>query len=183
MEAQLYRALGCAPLTTPEISGTGPVRGWGFCPGSRRPRARVPSVVWACDFLYAGFLPRSPAPCSSLHFALQSATVVSKRMFPPNRQPLGRGPAAEFKPARLKRSEIVSLLGLGPLFAHALLALSLSLPKLVVIKRIFLSAFSLSIPSTLKGRCASGGPPRASTPSAGQETRSPVVPSQRARMG
>mgnify|MGYP006892416881 CR=1 FL=1 len=29
-------------------------------------------------------------------------------------QPLGRGPAAEFKPARLTRSEAVSLLGLGP---------------------------------------------------------------------
>jgi len=34
-------------LTTPEISSTGPVRGRGFCPGSHRPHARVPLVVWA----------------------------------------------------------------------------------------------------------------------------------------
>ena len=27
-----------------------------FCPGSRRPRARVPLVVWAWDFLLCGFL-------------------------------------------------------------------------------------------------------------------------------
>ena len=54
-----WEALGCAPrlLTTPEISGTGPVRGRGFCPGSHRPRARVPLVVWAWYFLFAGFSP------------------------------------------------------------------------------------------------------------------------------
>jgi hypothetical protein len=44
-------------LTTPEISSTGPVRGRGFCPGSHRPRARVPLVVWTWDFLFFGFLP------------------------------------------------------------------------------------------------------------------------------
>jgi hypothetical protein len=44
MEAQLYslRASATRLLTTPEISSTGPVRGRGFCPGSQRPRARVP---------------------------------------------------------------------------------------------------------------------------------------------
>ena len=53
-----WEALGCALclLTTPEISSTGPVRGRGFCPGSHRPRARVPLVVWAWDFLLCGFL-------------------------------------------------------------------------------------------------------------------------------
>jgi hypothetical protein len=40
----------------PEISSTGPVRGRGFCPGSHCPRARVPLVVWAWDFLLCGFL-------------------------------------------------------------------------------------------------------------------------------
>ena len=58
-----WEALGCPLrlLTTSEISTTGPLRGRGFCPGSHRPRARVPLVVWAWDFcdmrvLYRGFL-------------------------------------------------------------------------------------------------------------------------------
>jgi hypothetical protein len=33
----------------------------GFCPGSRRSRARVPLVVWAGDFLLCGFLAAAPA--------------------------------------------------------------------------------------------------------------------------
>jgi hypothetical protein len=46
-----WEALGCALclLTAPGISGTGPVWGRGFRPGSHRPRARVPLVVWAWD--------------------------------------------------------------------------------------------------------------------------------------
>ena len=48
---------------------------------SRRPRARVPLVVWAWDFLYAGLSPRSPGPCSPVFFALSLATVVNTRMF------------------------------------------------------------------------------------------------------
>ena len=43
-------------LTTPAISSSGPVRGPGFCPGSPRPRARVPFVVWGWDLLLCGFL-------------------------------------------------------------------------------------------------------------------------------
>jgi len=72
-----WEALGRALclLTTPAISGTGTVRGRGFCPGSRRTRARFPSVVWAWDFLYAGFFPGSPGLCSPQFFALRSATV------------------------------------------------------------------------------------------------------------
>jgi hypothetical protein len=75
-----WEALGCAPrlLTTPEISSTGPVRGRGFCPGSHRPRARVPLVVWPGTFCYAGSLPGSPAPCSKLSVPLRYATVCQK---------------------------------------------------------------------------------------------------------
>ena len=75
-----WEALGCALclLTTPEISSTGPVRGRGFCPGSHRPRARVPLVVWPGTFCYAGSLPGSPAPCSKLSVPLRYATVCQK---------------------------------------------------------------------------------------------------------
>jgi hypothetical protein len=46
-------------------------RGRGFCPGSRRPRACVPSVVWDWDLFVWGF-----------HSAVsRPPTVVSKRMF------------------------------------------------------------------------------------------------------
>jgi hypothetical protein len=46
-----WEVLGCALclLTTTAISRTGPVWDRGFCPGSRRPRARVPLVVWVWD--------------------------------------------------------------------------------------------------------------------------------------
>ena len=46
-----WEVLGCALclLTTTAIPRTGPVWARGFCPGSRRPRARVPLVVWAWD--------------------------------------------------------------------------------------------------------------------------------------
>ena len=45
--------MGCALclLTASAIPRTGPLWGWGFCPGSRRPRARVPLVVWAWDLV------------------------------------------------------------------------------------------------------------------------------------
>ena len=48
-----WEALGCALclLTAREIPRTGPVWGWGVCPGSRRPRARVPLVVRAWDLV------------------------------------------------------------------------------------------------------------------------------------
>ena len=54
-----WEVLGCALclLTAIAIPRTGPVWGRGLCPGSRRPRARVPLVVWA-----------SPGPCSPLVF-------------------------------------------------------------------------------------------------------------------
>jgi len=46
-----WEALGGALclLTTTAILRTGPVWGQSFCPGSRRPRTRVPLVVWAWD--------------------------------------------------------------------------------------------------------------------------------------
>jgi hypothetical protein len=52
------------------------VWGWGFCPGSRRPRARVPLVVWAWDLVVirlhgCGF----PAPARCRIFALRFVTV------------------------------------------------------------------------------------------------------------
>ena len=84
MEAQLYslRAAATRLLTAIAIPRTGPVWGRGLCPGSRRPRARVPLVVWAWDFSYGIFLPRSHGPCSTLFFALRSMTVCqSKRIF------------------------------------------------------------------------------------------------------
>jgi len=67
-----WEAVGCALclLTTPEISSTGPVRGRGFCPGSHRPRARVPLVVWAWDFLLCGFLTAVCRPRLSHCFSL-----------------------------------------------------------------------------------------------------------------
>ena len=62
-----WEVLGCAlcPLTATANPRTGPVWARGFCPGSHRPRARVPSVVWAWDFCDAASLLRSPGPCSS----------------------------------------------------------------------------------------------------------------------
>ena len=70
--------LGCALclLTARAIPRTGPVWGWGFCPGSRRPRARVPLVVWAWE-LFVMRLPCCglPAPARRQFFALRSATV------------------------------------------------------------------------------------------------------------
>ena len=59
-----WEALGCALclLTAPKISGTGPVRGRGFCPGSLRPRARVLIVVWAWDFCMWVFHRGLPGP-------------------------------------------------------------------------------------------------------------------------
>jgi hypothetical protein len=75
---QNVNALGCALclLTTTAISRTGPMWARGFCPGSRRPRARVPSVVWAWG-LFVMRLPCCglPAPARRQFFALRSATV------------------------------------------------------------------------------------------------------------
>ena len=79
-----WEALGCALclLTTPEISSTGPVRGRGFCPGSHRPRARVPLVVWAWDFLLCGFLAAVSQPLLAHCFSLCDLRLfVIKRMF------------------------------------------------------------------------------------------------------
>jgi hypothetical protein len=78
-----WQALGCALclLTTPEISSTGPVRGRGFCPGSHRPRARVPLVVWAWDFFLCGFLAAVSRPLLSHCFSLCDLRLfVNKRM-------------------------------------------------------------------------------------------------------
>ena len=60
-----WEVLGCALclLTAREIPRTGPVWGWGVCPGSRRPRARVPLVVRAWDLVcYPASLLWSPGP-------------------------------------------------------------------------------------------------------------------------
>ena len=78
-----WEALGCALclLTTPEISSSGPVRGRGFCPGSHRPRARVPLVVWAWDFFLCGFLAAVSRPLLSHCFSLCDLRLfVNKRM-------------------------------------------------------------------------------------------------------
>ena len=84
MEAQLYSLQASATRLTgnhwaaPYASSLLPrSRAWARCgvgafvikrivspfgPGSCRPRARVPLVVWAWDFLYARSQPRSPGP-------------------------------------------------------------------------------------------------------------------------
>ena len=71
-------ALGCALclLTASAISRAGPVWGWGFCPGSRRPRARVPLMVWAWDLVVLQLhCCGPPAPARRQFFALRFATV------------------------------------------------------------------------------------------------------------
>ena len=44
--------------------------GRGFYPGCHRPRARVPLVVWAWDFLFCGFLAAVSSPLLSRCFSL-----------------------------------------------------------------------------------------------------------------
>jgi hypothetical protein len=78
-----WEALGCALclLTTPEISSTGPMWGRGFCPGSHRPSACVPLVVWAWDFLLCGFLAAVSRPLLAHCFLLCDLRLfVNKRM-------------------------------------------------------------------------------------------------------
>jgi hypothetical protein len=78
-----WEALGCALclLTTTATSRTGPVWAWGFCPGFRRPRARVPLVVWAWDlFVLQLSCCGLPAPTRHQFFALRFATLVIKRI-------------------------------------------------------------------------------------------------------
>ena len=73
-----WEALGCALclLTASAIPRAGPVWGWGFCPGSRRPRARVPLVVWAWDLVIIRLhCCGPPAPARRQFFALRFATV------------------------------------------------------------------------------------------------------------
>ena len=73
-------------LTTTAISRTGSVWDRGFCPGSRRPRARVPLVVWALDFfLFCASLPWSPGPCLSIVFRSAICDLVSLNEFFPVR--------------------------------------------------------------------------------------------------
>ena len=63
-------------LTARAIPHMGPVWGRGFCPGSRRPRARVPVVVWAWDLVVIRLLCRGlPAPARRQFFALRFVTV------------------------------------------------------------------------------------------------------------
>jgi len=79
-----WEALCCALclLTTPEISGTGPVRGRGICPGSRRPRARVSLVVWAWDLFCMGFFHCGlPAPALPLFSLCALRLFITKQMF------------------------------------------------------------------------------------------------------
>jgi hypothetical protein len=69
-----------SPHQASSITTTGPVWDRGFCPSSRRPRARVPLVVWAWDFFCsAASLPWSPGPCSPTCFSLCDCFVI-KRM-------------------------------------------------------------------------------------------------------
>ena len=74
-----WEALCCALclITTPEISSTGPVRDRGFCPGSHRPRARDPLVVWAWDFLSCSFLAAVSRPLLSHCFSLCDLPLFS----------------------------------------------------------------------------------------------------------
>jgi len=69
---QLYslRASATRLLTTTAIPRTGPVWARGFCPGSRRPRARVPLVVWAWDLLLCGFFAAVSRPPPVASFSL-----------------------------------------------------------------------------------------------------------------
>ena len=85
-----WQALGCALclLTTPEISSTGPMWGRGFCPGSHRPSACVPLVVWAWDFLFYGFFAAVSRPLFSHGFSLCDLRLFAiKRMPPVNSKP------------------------------------------------------------------------------------------------
>jgi hypothetical protein len=73
-----WEVLGCALclLTNTAIPRTGPVWARGFCPGSRRPRARVPLVVWAWDLFVMRLLCCGlPAPARRQFFALRFVTV------------------------------------------------------------------------------------------------------------
>ena len=93
-----WEVLGCALclLTSSAIPRTVPVWGWGFCPSSRRPRARVLLVVWAWDLVVIRLLCCGlPAPARRQFFALrfvipdfetQSARgdSVHHPFFPPN---------------------------------------------------------------------------------------------------
>ena len=77
--------LGCALylLTTTAIPRTGPVWARGFCPGSRRPRARVPLVVWAWDLLLCGFFAAVSRPPPVASFSLCDLRLfVIKRIYP-----------------------------------------------------------------------------------------------------
>jgi hypothetical protein len=67
-----WEVLGCALclLTSTAIPRTGPVWARGFCPGSRRPRARVPLVVWAWDLLLCGFFAAVSRPPPAASFSL-----------------------------------------------------------------------------------------------------------------
>jgi len=53
------------------------VRGRGFCPGSHRPRARDPLVVWAWDFLSCSFLAAVSRPLLSHCFSLCDLPLFS----------------------------------------------------------------------------------------------------------
>jgi len=100
IEAQLYslrasatRLTGkhwAAPYASSLLprSRAGPVRGRGFCPGSRRPLARVPLVVWAWDFLFYGFFAAVSRPLFSHGFSLCDLRLFAiKRMPPVNSKP------------------------------------------------------------------------------------------------
>jgi len=71
-----WEVFGCVLclLTARAIPRTGPAWGRGLCPGSRRPRARVPLVVWAwvvIRLLCCGL----PAPARRQFLALRFVTV------------------------------------------------------------------------------------------------------------
>jgi len=82
--AMSQEVLGCALylLTTTAIPRTGPVWARGFCPGSRRPRARVPLVVWAWDLLLCGFSAAVSRPPPVASFSLCDLRLfVIKRIY------------------------------------------------------------------------------------------------------
>jgi hypothetical protein len=135
-----WEVLGCALclLTSTAIPRTGPVWARGFCPGSRRPRARVPLVVWAWDLLLCGFFAAVSRPppvfrsaicdCLSLNVSFSLSWNSSPRG-PRARRPLlclARNPTS-LTPSPRSLSLPAFLAPLFPSF------------QLVVIHRIFLS--------------------------------------------
>ena len=111
---QNVNALGCALclLTTTAIPRTGPMWARGFCPGSRRPRARVPLVVWAWDL----FVMRLPC-CGLPAPARPRFSLCDLRLFVINKR------ICSLVSVLLRRCVCLCLLGLGWTLSFAALGL------------------------------------------------------------